>query len=538
MPHSLDIILDPPPRGVYTCEDFVSGKVIVERSYSDTPRFVCICFFGVVYTEAKQINRTNMPSGQNTESIYADKEVLFQSSRTFHQNQEREQFGKKVTDEWPFNFQFLEGEQGFGLPSSGKYHDSKVAYKIMAASGKEGEDEEKVREKINPEKKPWGLAENDFGTWARKQIGDVVERKIDFVQIRSLAAINDYYTPPPFSYALEISPHHLPSSILEDKYTSQHKGMFHSSQKNNHEKVFFDVHCQFDRTVIQGQLFHLALSVSSTHPAWTRSPPMVTLTKVKINLRVLTIERAHVSIESISDVPIFHHKALHLPLGPQPLDIGEMFSFTLTGEGITPSFDTRLLRRVYHLPIDVTIEVGGKSFEAAFAYTTPVTLLPSLAATTRLALLPDSHPDFPPTETKIKEIHLQNARLGRISQVGNELTRPESILEAALTLSRLLTQRGIKHSFPGGTLIKLHAYKPPDGKINDTDFDPVSDHDKITSVFHEVVNCPFRYVPWDSYEQKDLTFRYEEREKTHTNCDIKLVLARKCTAPQFERWSL
>ena len=105
----------------------------------------------------------------------------------------------------------------------------------------------------------------------------------------------------------------------------------------------------------------------------------------------------------------------------------------------------------------------------------------------------------------------------------------------------MLTQRGIKHSFPGGTLIKLHAYKPPDGKINHTDFDPVSDEDKITSVFHEVVNCPFRYVPWDSYDAKDLTFRYEEKEKTHTNCDIKLVFARKYNLrywPQFKRWMI
>jgi hypothetical protein len=161
-----------------------------------------------------------------------DKEVLFQFERTIHQPQKLEQLGKKMIYEWPFEFGFVEGSgQGFALPSSGKYHDSRVEYKINAVMGKHGEDEEKVKQKINLEKKPSNFHETDSGLWARKQIGDIVERKINFVRIRSDAFIDDYIHPPfvglwrsPHSACLLFSRIYLPqnargSFILRTKGT-------------------------------------------------------------------------------------------------------------------------------------------------------------------------------------------------------------------------------------------------------------------------------------------------------------------------------
>lgn len=59
----------------------------------------------------------------------------------------------------------------------------------------------------------------------------------------------------------------------------------------------------------------------------------------------------------------------------------------------------------------------------------------------------------------------------------------------------------------------MHAYKPPSNQINDTDFDPCTDEQKILLVFREEMNCPFRYAPKDdiAFEEQDLTFRYEEK---------------------------
>jgi len=528
MSHSLNLVLDPSPHGFYTYEDIVSGKVILESSHSDTPSFVYVCFFGVVHSEVKQYGKPNAPSGSGGSAKCVDKEVLFQFVRTFHKAQKGERLGKKVSYEWPFEFGFVEGwGRGFALPSSGKYDDSKVEYKINAVLGKEGEDEEKVKQKVNPEKKPSNFHKTDFELWARKQIGDVVERKIDFIQIRSDAVI-DGYTPPPVSWPLEISARHLPS-LQQDIPTSEQKGFFHSSHQRNHEVIPFSVNCQIARAVVQGLPFLFLLSISSPHPVWSRSPPTVTLTRLKIDLRVITIQRAvQSSVESVSDIPIFYSKDLHIPLGSQALNLGAIFPLRLTGEGVTPSFNTRLLERKYHLPTDVTIKVGGKSFEAKFADVSVITLLPSIIATGRLAYLPPS--SLPESSSnRTKEIHLQHSHLGRISQTGSGILRPDSILEAALTLSRLLTQKGIMHSFPGGSLIKLHAYKPPDGKINDTDFDTVSDENKILSVFREVLNCAFRFAARSDagYEEADLTFRFEERGEKEIKFDVVLVFARE-----------
>ena len=59
----------------------------------------------------------------------------------------------------------------------------------------------------------------------------------------------------------------------------------------------------------------------------------------------------------------------------------------------------------------------------------------------------------------------------------------------------------------------MHAYKPPGNQINDTDFDPWTDEQKILLVFREEMNCPFRYAPKDDSAPvgEDLTFRYEEK---------------------------
>lgn len=350
----------------------------------------------------------------------------------------------------------MEGSgQVFALPSSGKYHDSRVEYKINAVIGKDGEDEEKVKQKINLEKKPSNFHETDFGLWARKQIGDIVERKINFVQIRSDAFIDDYIHPP-FCWPLEISAQRLPS-IQQDIPSSERKGVFHSSHQRHQEAIPFSLNCQIARNAVQGYPFLMLLPISSHHSLWSRSPPTVTLTKLKIDLRVITIERAVESYgKHVSDTPLFHSKDSNIPLGSQVLDLGATFSLRLTGEGVTPSFNTRVLEREYHLPTYVTIKVGGKSFEAIFAAVSVITLLPALIAPGRPAYLPASPPSYH-SSSRTKEIHLEHSHLGRISQIGSGILEPASILEAALTLWRLLTQTGIWHSFPGGSLVRLYA---------------------------------------------------------------------------------
>jgi hypothetical protein len=531
MPHSLNLVLDQPPRGFYTCEDVVSGKVILEGSHLGPIGYVIVSFYGVADTIAEIQGQQRAPQGGNASTRSMDKEVLFQLEKRLDQADGKGEH--RINHEWPFQFGLEDNwGQGLTLPSSGKYHQSKVEYKVVAVLGKEGEDEDKVRLKINPRKKPSYFHETDFGFWARKQMGHVVERNIDLIESRSNSYVDDYI-PPPYRWNLEISARHLPSL----PFKREHKGIFHHQKI---DMVPFNVNFEIARTVVEGAPYLFNLSVSSEHPLWLDPPPPIILTEMKVDLRVITIERAvDTRAESVHDITIFHCRDLRISLSSQPLDLGKVLPLLLLGQGVTSTFSTRLLERQYQLKTDVTLTVGDKTSDLKALCRHDIVLLPSLIVAARLEYIPPPSYRSEPSESSArtrKELHLHHHRLARISQVGSDSLRPSSILEAALTLSRLLTARGIIHSFPGGATIKLHAYKAPGNLINDSDFDPCTDEQKILLVFREEMNCPFRYAPKDdfAYDEQDLTFRYEEKVVGGTDViyDLRLVfLPRKFRYP-------
>jgi hypothetical protein len=96
-------------------------------------------------------------------------------------------------------------------------------------------------------------------------------------------------------------------------------------------------------------------------------PPAVQLLSLKIKLRIVTIARASTYRESYDHLElIFDAKHLGVMLGPQPLDVGQLCNFTLSGNGVVPNFNSRLPERIYNLPTELMIEVGGKTFKADF----------------------------------------------------------------------------------------------------------------------------------------------------------------------------
>ena len=508
MPYSLNLILDQPRKGFYTCEDVVSGKVTLEGSHLGSIGCVIVSFYGVVDTVTEIRSKQHAPQGSDGSTRSVDKEVLFQLEKRLDQADGKGEH--TTTREWPFQFG-LGGSWGqdLTLPPPGRYHQSKVEYRVVAAIGKEGEDEEKVRQKISPRKKPSDFHETDFGFWARKQTGHVAECNIDFVESRP-NSFDDDYIPPPYCWNLEISARHLPSFTVEQ----EHKGILHHQRV---DMVPFKVNFEIARTVVQGAPYLFNLSVSSEHLLWLHLPPPIILTEMKLDLRVITIERAVNSrAESIHDITIFHGRDLRISLSSYPFDLGKVLPLLLLGQGVTSTFSTRLLERQYRLETDVTLTVGDKTSNLKASNSHNIVLLPSIVVAPRPKYIPPpsySSEPFGSSARSRKEIHLHHHRLARITQVGSDPLRPSSILEAALTLSRLLAARGILHSFPGGATIKTHAYKPPGKEINDTDFDPLTDEQKILLVFREEMNCPFRYAPKDdcTFGEQDLTFRYEEK---------------------------
>jgi hypothetical protein len=153
--HDFKIILDSPPRGFYTYEDEVSGRIIFESSHEENIGWVYVFFHGWVHA---QIFRTRDLQGRihNYPLKEKQKEILIQTHLKLYESNEK--LGKKFRYEWPFTFSFQDEEgKGETLPTSGKYlyeedqntHCS-VEYKVVVARGDIGQMDNHVRSMLDP----------------------------------------------------------------------------------------------------------------------------------------------------------------------------------------------------------------------------------------------------------------------------------------------------------------------------------------------------------------------------------------------------
>jgi hypothetical protein len=115
----VSVVLDPPPNGVFTFEDTVTGKVIF-KSYRDEKLAWCEVFFHG-WANTHVITQTGNYSQQNQVAAtnYKDKDVLFQTSAKIYEGN-GQTLQKKVRYEWSFQFDFrTQMEDAASLPSSG-----------------------------------------------------------------------------------------------------------------------------------------------------------------------------------------------------------------------------------------------------------------------------------------------------------------------------------------------------------------------------------------------------------------------------------
>ena len=82
--------------------------------------------------------------------------------------------------------------------------------------------------------------------------------------------------------------------------------------------------------------------------------------------------------EHYSRILLLNAKGLNIPLSPNEVDLGQMFPIRLTGDGLVPSFDTRLLTWKYNLPLEATLEIAGKQSQANFTHIQSIELLSRL----------------------------------------------------------------------------------------------------------------------------------------------------------------
>jgi hypothetical protein len=477
--NDLKIILDPPPRGFYTFEDTVPGKVIFESSHEEKIGWVYIFFHGWVNVEIVMLQTPTYAGAHNNPQKWSDKtkdkEILFQNHVKVYEGYEK--LRKKMRYEWPFKFSFqAETSNAASLPTSGHYSFStesnwwsSVQYKIVTIHGEIGQPDDHIRWMLNPTdprymKEPT-LKPTGFLLKLRERMSGAAEQDLKFMQIGGSAYI-DPYVPPPQKWNLYVPAHHVPqlapSSVYDDL-------------RNSRTTFPFSVDLQMGQNIVVGEPFTVLLSVSSLSNIWNQNPPAVTLTSFKMQCIItdaITIGEQRAD-RKMKFRTLWEGKRLQIPLNSVPVDIGRIYSFRVTGDEYIQSFDTNILHRMYDFPVELNVEVGGKSFLARYAGTTIAVLSPFVAIGRRMPQMQPNNDYRPDFKRKGKQyqyfeegpirIQLQGTYIGRLTHDGAGLDRPvseHSIMEAAIVLSRTLTEAGVQHSFPGGTIIKLLPYIP------------------------------------------------------------------------------
>jgi hypothetical protein len=486
------IFLHPPPHGFYTFEDNVSGKVVFESSHDEKAGWVYVFFHGWVNVEIVMMsppggpNRAtkNNPYGQKWSDKSRDKEILFQSHLKVYEGYDK--LRKKTRYEWPFSFSFqAETTSAHGLPSSGHYSFlregnwlSSVKYKVVAVHGEIGQRDDDIRWMLNPHDPRYlrepSLKPTEIFLKIKEKLGGATEQELKFVGIRGYSAI-DPYMHPTSRWELYIEGKHVPQLAPPARY----------DDLQVRKTTFpFSVDLQMAANIVIGDPFMVLLSVSSSSNIWNQNPPAVILKSFKITcfmIDIITIG-TQTPDEKLKFHVVWEGKRLNIPLSSNPVDIGKLYSFKIAGEDIAQSFDTQTLHRAYDFPVELTVEVGGKSFEARYS-NGRITLLSPIVATGGRMLQAQPSEKFSPDfrhdskhrfQEGLIKVHLQGTYIGRLSHDGAGLDRPlaeHSMMEAAIALSRTLTEAGIQHEFPGGTMIKLFPY----------DYSQIADDKKIRS---------------------------------------------------------
>jgi hypothetical protein len=150
MIHHLRIDLEPSPRGFYTFDSTVSGRVVFESPHEENIGWVYVFFHGWAHAEiTHHKNDMAYEAGIPEGSTLRDKEILFQNHQKAYGGHEK--LKKKVRYEWPFRFRFQDERPDADLlPTSGKYSGSSIEYKIVAIPGHVGASDTHLRWMFNP----------------------------------------------------------------------------------------------------------------------------------------------------------------------------------------------------------------------------------------------------------------------------------------------------------------------------------------------------------------------------------------------------
>jgi hypothetical protein len=362
MARDLQILLDPQPRGFYTAKDTVSGKVILENATPETIASIYIFFRGCINIEfePREDDEPNEPPMYK----YEDQDVMFQTYQKLFDGDEK--LLPKTRYSWPFTFEFRDPNDANPkpLPPSGKFGRSSVEYKVLAVPRHVGQAEEKIMEMMKPQDPALPrktLVYSVFRVYAnlmKKKVCGVVEEKLQYVQPKSQTL--DTSMQGPFSRAFEVESRYLPQLGSMPGNSSK------ATQRNLGEEstnIPFSIKIQYPRMLAEGVQFPVLLWVASPSKLWQVNSPRVTLNSLSASVHGNNIQRSAGVDHREGKIYFSTNKRPRISLTSEAVDIGTMYDFRLAGDGLLPSFGTRLLERSYTFRMNLEFDVGGKAFK-------------------------------------------------------------------------------------------------------------------------------------------------------------------------------
>ena len=423
----------------------------------------------------------NYQTNQVNSANYKDRDVIFGTSKKVYIGR-GETLQKRVQYEWPFQFDFRsEVDDAASLPTSGNYGNGNIEYKLIAmplTPAQAANAGHTYNALMNPNdqlfQKNAPINMSGLFMSAAKHLGGAAEQEIQFVQIRPRHSVNGSLIG--FQSSEQIAASHVPQLPPSIEGAQEKHGFL---SKSPH--IPFEVDLQIPRGIIEDSYFPMWLKVTSPVRGWIDNPPPATLVALKIHLISRTVERASQQ-QQVHDrsLLLIDAKGLNIPLGEGAVDMGQIFPIRVTGAGIVPSFDTRLMSRRYILTVEAKIEIARKEFHVKFPDVKDFEVVSQHVALGRAAPPPDAMPAAP----KEKLVYqLTHSYIGRISQNSTGVIKEANVMEAALAVSRALTKYEVPHEFPGGSLVKILPYRFDRNRTNTSNFDKMTDSKKISACF-------------------------------------------------------
>lgn len=185
------IELDSPPDKVFSGEDTLSGRVVLDSQSDENVGHVTIMFRGTVHLHVTTAVAGSYSSGgSGTHAVWEDYITLFEHVQVLYRGHYK--LRRDVPYEWPFSFAFGYQRDGSSWPPSGVYdtvHPKKVGYEVLAMFGPPAQDPQQVVNMVSHDK------QQDFRGAPFQPSGLFVKLGSDYTMLPRSNCLSCHYGP-------------------------------------------------------------------------------------------------------------------------------------------------------------------------------------------------------------------------------------------------------------------------------------------------------------------------------------------------------